>query len=111
VVSDQIREAIEASGLAQAELSRRSGVPQPVISRFLSGDVAKSSTLDRLCEVISIEVSRPGEPSEAKRLKAEVERLKALVERYRMDAETLGERLREIRTMLKWTIERIEAPA
>lgn len=36
-LAEQLRDAIRASGLSTRDLARRSGVAQPVLSRFLSG--------------------------------------------------------------------------
>lgn len=39
-VAELIRELRQNGGLSQAEISRRTGIPQPRISRWESGDVA-----------------------------------------------------------------------
>ena len=45
----RVRKAIADSGLSHGELGRRSGVAQPVISRFASGERSVSAeTLDRI---------------------------------------------------------------
>lgn len=36
-IDDVLRQAIAKSGLSLNELARRTGVPQPTISRFMSG--------------------------------------------------------------------------
>jgi hypothetical protein len=36
-LADVLRQAIRASGVSQQEISRRTGIPAPVLSRFLSG--------------------------------------------------------------------------
>lgn len=45
---------LAATGIAQAELARRSGVPQPTINRILSGETGdpRGSTIDKLRRVL-----------------------------------------------------------
>lgn len=45
-VSEQVRAIIEGCGLTRAELSRRTGVAESVLSRFVRGE--RSITLDQL---------------------------------------------------------------
>ncbi|MEX2138587.1 MAG: helix-turn-helix transcriptional regulator [Pirellulales bacterium] len=48
-VSDQLRAAIDSSGLSHNELSRVTGVSQPAISRFVNGERGlNSESIDRL---------------------------------------------------------------
>jgi ribosome-binding protein aMBF1 (putative translation factor) len=54
-----IMEAVARTGWTQQELAARSGVPQSVVCRFLSGDPAKRRTIllpaaDRLCAVLGL---------------------------------------------------------
>lgn len=51
-MSEQLRAAIKASGLTQAELSREARVPESVVSRFLAGAQLRSDNLDSICKVL-----------------------------------------------------------
>ena len=51
--------AFKDSGMTQQELSARSGVPQPTISRFVEADPAKRRTVtlpvaERLCRALGL---------------------------------------------------------
>jgi transcriptional regulator with XRE-family HTH domain len=56
----QIREAIRGSGLSISELSRKCGVSQPQISRFVNGE--RTLTLPaaaRVCETLGMRLTGP----------------------------------------------------
>ena len=58
-----ILQAIEDSGLTQLELSSRSGVPQPTLSRFIEENpkIRRTLTLpvaDRLCKALGLVLKR-----------------------------------------------------
>lgn len=56
-VSDQLKQAIAASGIPQAELARLSGVPESVLSRFRTGEtLLRGDNLDRLCTTLGLEL-------------------------------------------------------
>jgi plasmid maintenance system antidote protein VapI len=58
-LADVLRQAIRDSGVSQQEVSRRTGVPAPVISRFLSGQ--RDLTLDtaeKLVVYLDLELRR-----------------------------------------------------
>lgn len=46
---DSIRDRIKALGFSQNELAKMAGVPQPSISKFLSGKTITFATLEKLC--------------------------------------------------------------
>ena len=48
-LEDQVRDRIEQSGLSTVELANRLGVPQPAVSRFMTGarQTVNAKTLDR----------------------------------------------------------------
>ncbi len=52
-----IREAIDRQGWTQRELARRSGVPQPNLSRILNGRPAKLETVQRIAAALGLEVT------------------------------------------------------
>lgn len=56
-VSDQLRKAIETSGLSQNELARRSGVPVSGICRFLAGQELRTGNIDRLCHTLGLKLT------------------------------------------------------
>jgi len=59
-----IREAIRDSGLTISEISRRSGVSHPQISRFIHGE--RTMTLPaaaRVCAVVGLELIRRKRPT------------------------------------------------
>jgi len=54
-LEEQLREALRKTGLSHHELARRSGVSQPVLSRFLNGQ--RSLTLPvaaKLCRALGL---------------------------------------------------------
>lgn len=56
-VSEQIRGIIEASGMTRYEISKRTGVEQSALSRFMSGERGLSTaTLDKLGGLLDLEV-------------------------------------------------------
>ncbi len=61
-VSDKLRERIADSGLSQSELARETGIPQPSISRFVSGDRGLSlEHVDTLAEYFNLKLTDDGE--------------------------------------------------
>ena len=59
--SDQIRAAVESSGLSRYRISMETGVAQSILSRFMAGSQAvNSDTLDRLAELLRISVVSKG---------------------------------------------------
>ncbi len=63
-LEQQIKEAIEASGLTCYEIAKRSGVPQPVLSRFVNDKRGINlSTASKLADAFGLELR----PRQAKR--------------------------------------------
>ena len=58
-IADQLREAIRASGKPVAAIARESGVPQPMLSRFVNGYDLRVATADRLAAYFGLEFTRP----------------------------------------------------
>lgn len=56
-LADQIRDVVFCSGLSQAELGRITGIPQPMIGRFMNGASITLETLDKLCKAGLVDVS------------------------------------------------------
>lgn len=88
-LSDQLKQAILNSGLSLAELARKSGVPRPVLSRFLSEDrethrdIRLERTADRLADFFGLELVPRGKrlvkraKKSAKKAKKQVKKVKA----------------------------------
>jgi ribosome-binding protein aMBF1 (putative translation factor) len=55
--SEQLREAINDSGMSRYRLSQRTGVSQVVLSRFVRGEAGMSlATIDVLVEALGLEL-------------------------------------------------------
>jgi transcriptional regulator with XRE-family HTH domain len=53
--SDEIREAIDSSGMSRYAICKATGLPQSAMSRFMSGKVGLSlASLDALAEFIGL---------------------------------------------------------
>ena len=59
--SDQIRAAVDASGMSRYRICREIGLSQPTMSRFMAGKSGLSmETLDRLADLLGlVVVSKP----------------------------------------------------
>jgi len=56
--SDQLRAIIENCGLSRYELSKRAGLQQSALSRFMAGTVGLSlDSLDRLAPVLGLSIT------------------------------------------------------
>ncbi len=57
-VTEQLRNAIEKSGLTHYRIGKMSGVPPNVLDRFINGQRKhlRSDTIDRLCEALGLEL-------------------------------------------------------
>jgi transcriptional regulator with XRE-family HTH domain len=51
-LTQQLRDAVRASGLRQQELAVLTGIPQPSISKFLGGRVPSGTTIDKLAAAV-----------------------------------------------------------
>jgi transcriptional regulator with XRE-family HTH domain len=62
-VEEQLRAALEQTGLSHHELARRSGVSQPILSRFIRGERTLTLPIvNKLCEMLGLKLC-PGEAS------------------------------------------------
>jgi transcriptional regulator with XRE-family HTH domain len=73
-VEEQLRAALQQTGLSHHELARRSGVSQPVLSRFIRGERTLTlPVVNKLCEMLGLhlcrddEISTPAVPSAGNR--------------------------------------------
>ncbi len=56
--SDQIRQAIDSSGLSRYRICKDAGIDQATFSRFMAGKVGLSmSTLDALADVLGLNIT------------------------------------------------------
>jgi len=67
-LSDQIRRAIRDSGKSRYRIAQQANVHQSQLSRFVSGKaLVRMETLDRVAEVLNLEISVRESPSEPNR--------------------------------------------
>ena len=53
----QLRKAIKASGLTQYRIAKDTGVPQPVVNRFVNGERSITlETADKLCRYLGLKL-------------------------------------------------------
>ena len=64
-ISDQLREKNAASGKSLKAIERESGVPQPMMTRFVNGFDIRLMTADKLAEYFGLEL----QPRKKKRRK------------------------------------------
>jgi plasmid maintenance system antidote protein VapI len=59
--SDQIRDAVDSSGMSRYAICKAIGRPESSMSRFMAGKGGLSmDTLDRLAELLGLSLARPG---------------------------------------------------
>ena len=65
IISEQIREAIDATGCSLNELSRQSGISTSQLARFMRGERGlTSATLDRLTDYLGLKLTEKKEADE-----------------------------------------------
>ncbi len=58
-LSDQVRKAMDASGISRYRIAKETGISQATLSRFMSGDAGISlEYLDRLAEFLVLDIAR-----------------------------------------------------
>ena len=64
-LSEQLRAAIENSGLSVYRIAKDSGVPQQTLQRFVTGqrDIRLAQTADRLAEYFGMRLTAPKRPA------------------------------------------------
>jgi transcriptional regulator with XRE-family HTH domain len=66
--SDQIRRAVDSSGLSRYRICKDGGIDQATMSRFMSGKIGLSMpTLDALADVLGLDVVAHRKTNAAKR--------------------------------------------
>ena len=71
-IADQLRQAIERSGMSRYRVSQLSGISEAVLSRFATGqtDLTLSNT-DKLCAALELKVVIESKPAKkTKRLRS-----------------------------------------
>ncbi|MCA9028585.1 MAG: helix-turn-helix domain-containing protein [Planctomycetaceae bacterium] len=59
LISDQLRDAIGASGETRYRISKETSIAQSALSRFMSGERGlTSSAIDTLCEYLNLELMK-----------------------------------------------------
>ena len=60
-LSDQVRTAIETCGETRYRISKETGIPEPTLCRFMSGDRGlRMRALDILAEYLELELTMAG---------------------------------------------------
>jgi transcriptional regulator with XRE-family HTH domain len=55
--SDQLRQAVDKSGLSRYEICKRAGLDQSVMHRFMHGTSGlRMVTIDAICEILGLEL-------------------------------------------------------
>lgn len=62
-LSDQLRSAIETSGKSRYRISKETGLSEPTLSRFMSGERGLTLTaIDTLADYLDLSLTRGGKP-------------------------------------------------
>jgi transcriptional regulator with XRE-family HTH domain len=62
-LTDQIRQAVDASGLSRYRICKMLGIAESVLSRFMSRKAGLSlDTLDRLAALLDLHLGAPKQP-------------------------------------------------
>jgi hypothetical protein len=64
-ISDNMRDAIRASGKSITSLAQECGISQPMLTRFMDGQDLRLAMVDKLCSYFGLEL-RPAGKSKAK---------------------------------------------
>lgn len=65
-ISDDLRDAIRASGKSLTAIAKESGIPQPMLTRFVNGQDLRLATADKLAAHFKLAL-RPIDAKPAKR--------------------------------------------
>lgn len=59
-LTDEIREAVDASGMSRYRICKELGIAESILSRFMSGKAGLSlRTLDRLAKLLDLHLAAP----------------------------------------------------
>lgn len=62
-IDQQLRDAIQNCGLSANSIANQAGIPQPTLTRFLSGADMKLSTANRLASFFQMKLTPPKKPA------------------------------------------------
>jgi len=67
-LSDQVREAIEASGMSRYRICKTLGIAESTMSRFMAGGGMETANMDALADLLGLSIQRPRKerPSEGR---------------------------------------------
>ena len=57
--SDQIRQAVDASGMSRYAICKALGIDQATMSRFMGGAGMELANIDRLADLLGLTIKRP----------------------------------------------------
>jgi len=67
-LSDQVRSAIDNCGKSRYRISKETGISQPTLCRFMSGERGLTTTaLDTLADFLDLNITVGGKPYDPKR--------------------------------------------
>jgi transcriptional regulator with XRE-family HTH domain len=56
-LSDQIRRAVDASGLSRYRIAKEIGVAESTMSRFMAGSGLETANLDALADLLGLDIT------------------------------------------------------
>jgi transcriptional regulator with XRE-family HTH domain len=66
-LSDQVRLAIDTCGMSRYAIAKATGISQPTLSRFMSGERGLTTTaLDTLADFLALNITMGGQPVQRK---------------------------------------------
>jgi hypothetical protein len=65
-LSDQIRKAVDASGLSRYRIAKEIGVAESTMSRFMAGSGLEMTNLDRLADLLGLNITVGKTPTNEK---------------------------------------------
>jgi hypothetical protein len=69
-ISDNMRDAIRASGKSITSLAQECGISQPMLTRFMDGQDLRLAMVDKLCSYFGLELRPADKPKGKDKVKA-----------------------------------------
>jgi transcriptional regulator with XRE-family HTH domain len=69
-ISDNMRDAIRASGKTLTSLALECGIPPPMLTRFMNGQNLRLAMVDKLCSYLGLELRPADKPKGKDKVKA-----------------------------------------
>lgn len=66
-ISDQIRQAVDASGMTRYAICKMLGIDQATMSRFMAGAGMELANIDRLAGLLGLTIKRPSPKRRARK--------------------------------------------